>query len=67
MNSKSRRIHDSNAQIPTVDDDPAAAGVVLFLLPRERLRPRSAIEEPRFKREPSASAMWKREKAENPR
>jgi hypothetical protein len=39
------------------DDDPAMAGVVLFLLPRGRPRPRGATREPRFKREPSASAM----------
>jgi hypothetical protein len=41
------------------DDDPAAAGVVLllFLLPRGRPRPGGATGEPRFKREPSASAM----------
>jgi hypothetical protein len=49
------------------DDDPAAVGVVLFLLPRGRPRPRSATGEPRFKREPSASAMWTRKKARNPR
>jgi hypothetical protein len=49
------------------DDDPAVAGVVLFLLPRGRPRPRGTIGEPRFKREPSASAMWKSEKARNPR
>jgi hypothetical protein len=49
------------------DDDPAAARVVLFLLPRGRPRPRGGIDEPRFKREPSASAMWKSEKAGNPR
>jgi hypothetical protein len=49
------------------DDDPAAAGVVLFLLPRGRPRPRGATGEPRFKRESSASAMWEREKAGNPR
>jgi hypothetical protein len=41
------------------DDDPGAAGVVLllFLLPRGRPRPRGATGEPRFRREPSASAM----------
>jgi hypothetical protein len=41
------------------DDDLAAAGAVLllFLLPRGRPRPRGATREPRFKREPSASAM----------
>jgi hypothetical protein len=39
------------------DDDPAAAGVALFLLPRGRPRPRGATREPRFRREPSASAM----------
>jgi hypothetical protein len=49
------------------DDDPAAAGVVLFLLPRGRPRPRGATGEPRFKREPSALAMWTRKKAKNPR
>jgi hypothetical protein len=49
------------------DDDPAAAGVVLFLLPRGRPRPRGAIGEPRFKREPSVSAMWTRKKARNSR
>jgi hypothetical protein len=45
--------------VGTADDDPAAAGVVLplFLLPRGRPRPRSATGEPRFRREPSASAM----------
>jgi hypothetical protein len=45
------------------DDDPAAAGVVLFLflLPRARPRPRGATGEPRFRREPSASAMWTKE------
>jgi hypothetical protein len=31
------------------DDDPAAAGVVLFLLPRGWPRPRGATGEPRFK------------------
>jgi hypothetical protein len=49
------------------DDDPAAAGVVLFLLPRGRPQPRGTTGEPRFKREPSASAMWTRKKARNPR
>jgi hypothetical protein len=49
------------------DDDPAAAGVVLFLLPRGRPQTRGATEEPRFKQESSASAMWEREKAGNPR
>jgi hypothetical protein len=46
------------------DDDPAAAGVVLllFLLPRGRPRPCGAIEDPRFRREPSASAIGAREK-----
>jgi hypothetical protein len=41
------------------NDDPAAAAVVLllFLLPRGRPRPRGATGEPRFRREPSASAM----------
>jgi hypothetical protein len=42
-----------------VDDDPAAAGEVffLFLLPRGRPRPRGTTGEPRFRREPSVSAM----------
>jgi hypothetical protein len=50
------------------DEDPAAAGVVLylFLLPRGRPRPRGATGETRFRREPSASAMWAREKARKP-
>jgi hypothetical protein len=47
------------------DEDPAAAGVVLllFLLTRGRPRPRGATGEPRFMREPSASAIWSKEKA----
>jgi hypothetical protein len=45
--------------IGVANEDPAAAGVVLFLLPRGRPRPRGAIGEPRFRREPSASAMRK--------
>jgi hypothetical protein len=49
------------------DDDPTAAGVVLFLLPQGRPRPRGATGEPRFRREPSASAMWKGGKTRNPR
>jgi hypothetical protein len=55
--------------IGVANDDPTVAGVVLFLflLPRGRPRPHSATREPRFKRKPSASAMWKREKARNPR
>jgi hypothetical protein len=41
------------------DDDPVAAGVVLllFLLPRGQPQPCGATGEPRFRREPSASAM----------
>jgi hypothetical protein len=41
------------------DEVPAVAGVVLllFLLRRGRPRPRGATGEPRFRREPSASAM----------
>jgi hypothetical protein len=31
------------------DDDPGTAGVVLFLLPRGRPRPRGTTGEPRFK------------------
>jgi hypothetical protein len=53
--------------IGAANDDPAAAGVVLFLLPRGRPRPRGATGEPRFRREPSASAMWKSGKTKNPR
>jgi hypothetical protein len=49
------------------DDDPAVAGAVLFLLPRGRPQPRGAIGEPRFRREPSASAMWKSGENRNPR
>jgi hypothetical protein len=49
------------------DDDPAAAGVVLFLLPRGRPQPRGATGEPRFRREPSESAMWKSGENRNPR
>jgi hypothetical protein len=49
------------------DDGPVAAGVVMFLLPRGRPRPCGGTGEPRLKREPSASAMWTREKARNPR
>jgi hypothetical protein len=47
------------------NEDPAAAGValLLFLLPRGRPRPRGAIGEPRFRREPSASAIWTKKKA----
>jgi hypothetical protein len=46
------------------DDVPAVAEVMLFLflLPRGRPRPRGATGEPRFRREPSASAMRTREK-----
>jgi hypothetical protein len=42
------------------DDAPAVAEVVLllFLLPRGRPRPRGAAGEPRFRRAPSASAIW---------
>jgi hypothetical protein len=41
------------------DDGPAAVEVVLllFLLPRGRPRPRGATGDPRFRREPPASAM----------
>jgi hypothetical protein len=48
----------------TANDDPAAAGVALFwfLLPRGRPRPRGATGEPRFRQEPSASAMGTTEK-----
>jgi hypothetical protein len=48
-------------------DDPAAAGVALFLLPRGQPRPRGAIGEPRFRQEPSASAMRKSGENRNPR
>jgi hypothetical protein len=49
----------------TANDDPAAAGAAffLFLLPRGRPRPRGTTGEPRFRREPSASAIWTKEKA----
>jgi hypothetical protein len=49
------------------EEDPAAAGATLFLLPRGRPRPRGAVMEPRFRREPSASAMWKSGEKRNPR
>jgi hypothetical protein len=51
------------------DEVPAAAGAVfLFLLPRGRPRPRGAAEEPRFRREPEASAMGAGKKPQkNPR
>jgi hypothetical protein len=39
------------------DKDPTTAGAVLFLLPRGRPRPRGAVGEPRFRQDPSASAM----------
>jgi hypothetical protein len=46
----------------------AAGAVFLFLLPRGRPRPRGAVGEPRFRREPAASAMSAREKPrKNPR
>jgi hypothetical protein len=47
------------------NDDPTAAEVALFLflLPRGRPRPHGATGEPRFRREPSASAMRTKEKA----
>jgi hypothetical protein len=46
------------------DDDPATVEIVLllFLLPRGRPRPRGATGDPRFRREPPASAMEAREK-----
>jgi hypothetical protein len=47
------------------DEDPIATGVVLFLLPRGQPRPRGAVGEPRFRRDPSASAMetsWQKSK-----
>jgi hypothetical protein len=45
--------------IGAADEDPAVTRVVLslFLLPRGRPRPRGTTGEPRFRREPSASAM----------
>jgi hypothetical protein len=33
----------------TADEDPAASGAALFLLPRGRLRPRGAVGTPRFR------------------
>jgi hypothetical protein len=46
------------------DDVPVAAEVMLllFLLPRGRPRPRGTTGKPRFRREPSASAMRTKEK-----
>jgi hypothetical protein len=41
------------------DDDPTAAGTVLFLLPRGQPRPRGIVGGPRSRRDPSALAMWK--------
>jgi hypothetical protein len=49
------------------DEDPAAAGVFLFLLPRGRLRPRVTVGEPRSRQDPSAPAMWKSGEKRNPR
>jgi hypothetical protein len=45
------------------NDDPAAARVLvfLFLLPRGRPQPRGTTGEPRFRREPSVSAMRTKE------
>jgi hypothetical protein len=45
------------------NDDPVAARVLvfLFLLPRGRPRPQGTTGEPRFRREPSASAMRTKE------
>jgi hypothetical protein len=58
-----RRLARASEEVPT------AAGVVfLFLLPQGQPRPRGVAGEPRFRREPSASAMGTREKTlENPR
>jgi hypothetical protein len=49
------------------DEDPIAAGAALFLLPRGRPRPRGAVREPRFRRDPSASAMETSGQKRNPR
>jgi hypothetical protein len=46
------------------DEDPTASGAILFLLPRGQPWPRGAVGEPRFRWDPSASAMetsWKKE------
>jgi hypothetical protein len=47
------------------DEDPAASGADLFLLPRGRPRPRGAVGTPRFRQDPSASAIeasWEKKK-----
>jgi hypothetical protein len=49
------------------DEDLTAAGAILFLLPRGRPQPRGAVGEPRFKRDPSASAMETSGQKRNPR
>jgi hypothetical protein len=48
------------------DDDPIAAGTVLFLLPWGRPRPPGTDGGPRSRRDPSAPAIWKSGKI-NPR
>jgi hypothetical protein len=51
----------------TTDGDPAASGVVLFLLPRGRPRPHDTVGTPRFRQELLASAMEKSWETRNPR
>jgi hypothetical protein len=51
----------------TDDEDPAVSGAVLFLLPRGQPRPRGAVGTPRFKQDPSASAMEASWEKRNPR
>jgi hypothetical protein len=49
------------------DEDPTAAGAVLFLLPRGRPRPHGAVGKPRFRWVSSASAMETSLQKRNPR
>jgi hypothetical protein len=51
----------------TDDEDPAASVAILFLLPQGRPRPHGAVGTPRFRRDPSASAMEASWKTRNPR
>jgi hypothetical protein len=51
----------------TDDEDPAASGAVLFLLPRGRPQPHGAVGTPRFRWDPSASAMEASWEERNPR
>jgi hypothetical protein len=51
----------------TDDEDPAASGAILFLLPRGQPRPRGTDGMPRFRRDPSTSAMKTSWEKRNPR